>query len=186
MGRVVHLMNVSVDGYVDHPQLGLDWTAVDDELHGFFNDHERELGAMVYGRRLWETMAGYWPTAEADPDATPVMREYARLWNAVPKVVVSRTLDRVEHGARLERELVPVLRELRDTVDGEIDLGGPTTAVDAYRAGLVDAVRLVIHPIVLGRGTRFFPELDTPLRLRPTDERTFANGARYLAFDVER
>ena len=86
MGKVVYLMNVSLDGYVETPDHSLDWGTVDDELHTWFADRQRETDVSVYGRRLWEAMAAYWPTGEANPASTAPMREFARSWNATPKV----------------------------------------------------------------------------------------------------
>ena len=86
MGKVVYLMNVSLDGFVNTADGSLDWTLVDEELHSWFNEHEREAGAFVYGRRLYEAMAAYAPTPENDPAATPAMVEFARIWNPKPKV----------------------------------------------------------------------------------------------------
>lgn len=82
MGKVVDLMNVSLDGFVETPDRSLAWTEVDDELHAWFNEDLRKADVSVYGRRLWEVMSAYWPTGEANPDSTEVMREFARIWNA--------------------------------------------------------------------------------------------------------
>ena len=79
MGKLIYMMNVSLDGFVETPDHGLDWGVIDDELHSFFNDQMRGVDASLYGRRLYETMAGYWPTAESDPAGTDVTREFARL-----------------------------------------------------------------------------------------------------------
>lgn len=87
MGRLIYLMNVSLDGFVETPEHSVDWGIVDDELHSWFNDRERESEVDLYGRRLWDVMATYWPTGESDPNATEAMREFARSWNATQKVV---------------------------------------------------------------------------------------------------
>ncbi len=93
MGRLIYLLNTSLDGFVETPDHSLDWTTVDDELHSFFNEQERTTDASLYGRGMWETMSPYWPTAESDPAATETMKEYARFWAATPKIVFSSTLD---------------------------------------------------------------------------------------------
>ena len=77
MGKVIFLMNVSLDGYIETPDHSLDWTIVDDELHAWFNDRTRSIEAIVNGRRLYELMNAYWPTAESDPAATGPMVEFA-------------------------------------------------------------------------------------------------------------
>ena len=101
MGKLIYNLNVSIDGFIETPDRSLAWASVDEELHTWFNDQTRALDATLYGRRLYEVMAGYWPTGEDDPAATDAMREFARVWNPMPKVVFSTTLERVEHNSRL-------------------------------------------------------------------------------------
>ncbi len=67
MSRVIYSMMVSLDGFVARPNGDLDWADVDEELHTFANQQERETGTILYGRRLYELMASYWPTAESNP-----------------------------------------------------------------------------------------------------------------------
>ena len=184
MGRLIYTMNVSLDGFVETPEHSLDWATVDDELHQWFNDEAKTLDASLYGRRMYELMADYWPTAEDDPSATDAMREFARIWKPMPKIVFSTSLDHVKHNARLVRgDVGNVLEELRGEFDGDIDIGGPNVAGQFVRRGLVDAYHLVVHPVVLGAGTPFWPALDAPLRLRLTETRTFASGAVLASFE---
>jgi dihydrofolate reductase len=69
LGKLIYLMNVSLDGFVAKPDGSLDWTTVDDELHSWFNEHMREVSASMYGRRLYEVMSAYWPTGDTGADA---------------------------------------------------------------------------------------------------------------------
>jgi dihydrofolate reductase len=183
MGKLVYSMSVSLDGYVDTLEHSLDWVDMDEELHAWFNDRARETDAFLYGRRLYAVMAAYWPTAESDPNATPAMLDFARIWNPKPKIVFSTTLERVDWSSRLVRaDPVGELGRLRSEFDGELSVGGPTLASAFIRRGLVDEYRIVVHPVILGAGTPFFPALDGPIRLRPTETRHFASGAVYLGF----
>ncbi|HEY8168596.1 MAG TPA: dihydrofolate reductase family protein [Candidatus Limnocylindrales bacterium] len=183
MGRLIYLFNVSLDGYVETSDHSLDWTVVDDELHSFFNDQTRELDASIYGRRLYEVMAAYWPTGESDPAATDTMREYARIWNAMPKVVFSTTLESVDFNSRLVRgDVAERLAELRTEFSGDIDVGGPTLAAQFIERDLIDDYRLVVHPVILGSGTPYFPGHQRPQGLRLVETRTFASGAVMLAY----
>jgi dihydrofolate reductase len=187
MGKVVYLMNVSLDGFVETPDHSLDWATVDDELHTWFNDRMRETDVSVYGRRLWEVMAAYWPTGETNPASTESMRAFARFWNATPKVVFSRELASVEHGARLARgDVGEELARLRQEFHGEIEVGGPTLAAQFIERRLVDEYQMVVHPVVLGAGTPFFPPGVSRFDLRLTETRAFASGAFYLAYQAVR
>ena len=70
MGKLIYEMNVSLDGYIETLDHSLDWAILDEELHTWFNDRARETDAFLYGRRLYEVMTAYWPTAVSDPTAT--------------------------------------------------------------------------------------------------------------------
>jgi dihydrofolate reductase len=183
MGKLIYSMNVSLDGYVETPDHSLDWATVDDELHTWFNDLTRELDASLYGRRMYELMTGYWPTAVTDPSATGAELEFARIWHATPKVVFSATLDTVEWNSRLVRgDVGDELARLRNEFTGDLDVGGATLAASFIRRGLVDEYRLLVHPVMLGGGTPFFPVLEDPIRLRLTETRTFDSGVVYLGY----
>lgn len=183
MRKVIYLMNVSLDGYVEDASGSLDWTLVDDEIHRFFNDQEQEFDVTLYGRRLYETMHPYWSTADQDPDLLEVEKEYARIWQSIPKIVFSRTLDHVEGNATLKREgLIAEVNRLKAEPGRSISVGGPTLAAGVIAAGLIDEIRLVIHPVVLGGGKPFLPSLNTPIKLTLLETRRFASGAYYLRY----
>jgi dihydrofolate reductase len=183
MGKLIYCLNVSLDGFVETPDHSLDWAIVDDEVHSWFNDQTRALEASLYGRRMYELMAGYWPSAENDPTANDVMLEFARIWKPMPKIVFSTSLEHVEHNSRLVNgDVGTVLEGLRGEFDGDLDVGGPNLAGQFVRRGLVDEYQLVIHPVVLGAGTPFWPQLDGPLRLRPIGTRTFASGVELRSY----
>lgn len=183
MGKLIYSMNVSLDGYVETPEHSLDWANVDEELHRWFNDRAREVDASLYGRRMYELMAGYWPTAESDPSATEVEREFARIWKPMPKIVFSSTLSTVDWNSRLVRgDVGDELAQLRTEFDGDLDVGGATLAAEFIRRGLIEEYQLLVHPVVLGAGTPFFPELDSPIPLRLTETATFNSGVIYLGY----
>ena len=183
MGKVIYSLNVSLDGFVETADHRLDWANVDEELHTWFNDQERAAGALLYGRRMYELMAGYWPTAESDPNANPVELDFARIWTSVPKFVFSSTLDSVDWNSRLVRgDVVEELGRIREEFSGDIGVGGATIAAELIRHDLVDEYRLVVHPVVLGAGTPFFPPLPSPLDLQLFETRTFTSGAIYLGY----
>ena len=136
-------------------------------MHTWFNDQARELAASLYGRRMYELMSSYWPTGATDPDATEPMRDFARIWAATPKIVFSSSLDSVDYNSRLVRgDIAEELARVRKEFDGDMDVSGATLAASFIRRGLVDEYRLLVHPVVLGAGTRFFPEVASPIPLR--------------------
>jgi len=183
MGRLIYSLSVSLDGYAAGPDGSLEAFDVDEEIHAWFNDRARETAAFLYGRRIYELMAGYWPLAGTDPDAPPVIRDFARIWIRTPKIVFSSTLREAPWAERLVRgDPLAELTRLRATYDGDLDLGGPTLASAFVSAGLVDEYRLVVHPVVLGVGIPFFRDVPAPIPLRLVDTRRFAGGAVLLVY----
>jgi dihydrofolate reductase len=184
VGRLVYSMSVSLDGFVEAPSRSLDWVLIDEELHSFFNDEARKMSAFLYGRRLYQLMVDYWPTAETDPSATPAMLEFARIWRDKPKIVLSKTLERVEWNSRLVGDgAAKEVARLKAKAGFDMDVGGPTTASTLMRVGLIDEYRLFVHPVILGAGTPFFPALDDPVGLTLLETRTFASGVVYLRYE---
>lgn len=183
MGKLIYTFNVSLDGFIETADRSLEWSVVDDELHTWFNDQMRPLSGSLYGRRLYEVMAAYWPTAEADPDATETTREFARIWNGMPRFVFSRTLRQVDHNSRLvQGDVAEVLTEIRREIDGDLEVAGADLAGQFVRRGLVDEFHLVVHPVVLGAGTPYWPALDAPLRLRSIGGRRFESGVELRSY----
>lgn len=184
MGKLIYTLNVSLDGFVETPDHRLDWTTVDDELHTWFNGDLSEMDASLYGRRLYELMAGYWPTAGSDPEATDAMRDFGRIWLETPKIVFSTSLPAVDFNSRLVRgDVGDALARLRTEFQGDLEVGGPNLASQFIRAGLVDEYRLMVHPVVLGAGTPYFPQLETRIDLRLAETRTFDSGATLLRYE---
>jgi dihydrofolate reductase len=179
MGKLVYSAIASLDGYVNDANGNFDWAAPDAEVHAFVNDQERPIGTYLYGRRMYETMV-FWETVD-DPD--PQMRDYAEIWRAADKVVVSTTLHAVSTPrTRLARELDPeAVRALK--AEGDVSIGGPTLAAGALRAGLVDELQLFLNPVVVGEGTAALPD-GVRAGLELVSERRFANGVVHVHYRV--
>jgi dihydrofolate reductase len=183
MGKLTYGMNVSVDGYIAAEGDDLGWSVPDEELHQFWNDRTGENAVSLYGRKLYELMSAYWPTADEAPDVTPIAAEYARLWRAMPKVVFSSTLESVSWNSRLERgDVVEVATKLKAETDGMLEVAGASLAAPLVRAGLVDEFLLVVIPCAVGGGKPFFPTLNKWVKLELVENRTFSTGAVLLRY----
>lgn len=184
MPRLIYLTNVSLDGYIEDGEGRFDWSVPDEDLHQFFNDLVRPVGTFLYGRRLYETMA-VWETDPSFAADSPVGAEFAALWQAADKVVWSTTLESpVTARTRIERTFDPAaVRALKDAATGDLAIGGAELAGHAFRAGLVDEVRLIWHPVLVGGGKPALPDgVRTDLDL--LDQRTFARGYVYVRYAV--
>jgi dihydrofolate reductase len=180
-------MNVSLDGLVATLDGGLDWTVVDDELHTWFNDQARRADAFLYGRRMYELMAAYWPTAVSDPSVSAAMLDFARIWIAKPKTDFSTTSRGVEWNGRLVAgDVAERPADFRSEFPGDLEVSGPTLASAFVERGLVDEYHLVVHRVVLGSGTPCIPDLEARIGLRLPETRTFESGVTYLGYGADR
>lgn len=186
MRKIVLIMTLSLDGYMEGPDRDLGWHMVDDELHSHFNDVLGGMDAFLEGRITYELMMEYWPTADRDPAASVPVAEFAAIWRRMPKVVFSRTLQRAEWHTTIVRDVVVDDIKALKAQDGagDLALGGAVLAAEFLRHDLIDEYRLYIHPVIIGRGRRFFPETDTmtPTGLRLIETHTFGNGVVLLHY----
>ena len=107
MAKLTYSMLASLDGYIADEEGNFDWAVPDEEVHTFINDLERPVGTYLYGRRMYEVMAG-WETDPGFAEESPPMRDYAEIWQAADKVVYSRTLETAATArTRIEREFDP-------------------------------------------------------------------------------
>jgi dihydrofolate reductase len=182
MRKLIYSMGVSLDGFIVGPDGKFDWSRPDEELHRFHNQEVRETGAQLYGRRLYETMT-YWETADEDPSAPEVELEFARIWKDTPKIVFSKTLEKVEGNSRLVRDVVAEeIAELKEQPGEDLAVGGAGLASTFIKLGLVDEYRLFVNPVVVGGGTPYFPALDEKIDLELVETRTFGSRVVYVRY----
>ena len=184
MAGLVYSAITSLDGCVADAEGHFDWAAPDEEVHAFVNDLERRIGTYLYGRRMYEVMAG-WQTMPTGEDQPAVTRDFAEIWRAADKVVHSTRLEAVTTPrTTLVRAFEPaVVQRLKDTTARDVSVGGPHLAAAAFRAGLVDDVHLFVNPVVVGGGLRALPE-GVRLHLGLVDEHRFAGGVVHLHYRV--
>lgn len=180
--KIIVWMQSSIDGFTAGPNGEFDWPQIGDEIHTHFVTTLRDAGLFVYGRNVFEMMAGYWPIADTLPGATPNQVAYTQIWKPMPKAVVSRTLTQADWNATVVGEPARV-RELADAADGDAYVfGGSQTVAALADADLIDEYQIFIHPVVLGGGTPFFPPLSERQPMTLVEARTFDGrvcGLRY-------
>ena len=182
MRKVIYSMGVSLDGFVAGPGGEIDWSAPDEELHRFHNQQTQETGAHLLGRRLYEVMT-YWETAEENPSLPEHEREFARIWRDLPKIVFSKTLEKVEGNARLVRDgVAEEVTKLKEQPGKDLAVGGAGLASTLIKLGLVDEYRLFVSPVLLGGGTTYFPALEERIDLELIETRTFGSRVVYLRY----
>jgi dihydrofolate reductase len=186
MARLIYSMLTSLDGYTADEQGGFGWAAPDEEVHAYVNQLAGPVGVYLYGRRMYETMV-YWETAPTSAGEPQVVLDWARHWQAAEKVVYSRTLAGPRSArTRIERAFDPnAVRRLKTSAGRDLAVAGPALAGLALRAGLVDELHLLVCPVVVGGGTRFFPD-GVRLDLDLLEARRFGSGVAALRYAVRR
>lgn len=187
MHRVTYAMNTSLDGFIVGPDGDFNWTEPGEDVFRFWIDETRQVYVHLMGRRLYETML-YWETAAEDPSLGEADREFAAIWNPLPKVVFSTTLSTVQGNARrASGGLAEEIEHLRSQPgDGDIAIGGATLAAEAAELGLIDEYRAVVYPVLVGGGTSFFPRRGRRVNLELAQTRPFDRGVVYLRYLVQR
>ncbi len=184
MRKIILMMSVSLDGYFEGPNHDLGWQLVDDELHAHFNRELASMSAFLDGRVTYELMADFWPTADSQPESTPPMVEFARIWRDMPKYVYSRTLGEAAWNTTIVREVVPEeVAALKEQPGADMVLGGADLAGTFIELDLVDEYRIYVHPVLIGEGTLLFARSQTPRKLRLGATRTFGSGVVLLRYE---
>jgi dihydrofolate reductase len=184
MAKLIYSSIASLDGYVADENGNFDWAEPDEEVHRFINELERPVGTYLYGRRMYETMAG-WETDGTLAARSELMRDFARIWQGADKIVYSKTLDRASTTrTRIERNFdAETVRQMKGSAGSDLSVGGPDLAAHAFAAGLVDECRMFFAPIVVGSGKRSLSD-HVRLELELMDERRFASGMVHLRYRV--
>lgn len=181
MRTVYAFLFVSLDGYVATPDGGTDWFVTDDELERYSAGQGEHIDTIVMGRRTFELMASYWPTPEAhatDPVVAAFMCD-------LPKVVASRTLTSHPWGPTtfVADDVAGRLRDLKEQPGKQIAVFGSSALVASLLpTGVVDELRVVLQPVVLGAGLRFLDGAAHGVPLERLDVRPFGNGSTLLTY----
>jgi dihydrofolate reductase len=182
MGKLIYSAIASLDGYVEDADGTFARAKPDEEVHAFVNELERTVGTYLYGRRMYETMV-FWERPPDLAEQPPFAQEFAEIWQGADKIVYSKSLQRVTSArTRIEREFdAEAVRQLKETADLDLTVGGPGLAAQAVEARLVDEYQLFLVPVVIGGGKRVLPD-GVRVQLELLDERRFRNGTTYLHY----
>ncbi|OIH82300.1 deaminase [Arthrobacter sp. UCD-GKA] len=184
MAKLIYAYLASLDGYVADTTGDFGWAYPGEEVMDFINAKERDVGTYLYGRTMYEMMAG-WETDPGYAAGSPGDAEFARLWQAADKVVFSRTLEAAStKRTRIERSFdAGSVRALKESAAKDLNVSGATIAAEAWRAGLIDECQVYVAPMLVGGGKPMFPDgIRQPLEL--LEERRFANGMVFMRHRV--
>lgn len=182
-------MIVSLDGFIEGPERELDWFLDGDpSFERYCDEMIDSVGLALYGRRAYELMLAYWPHAEQNP-RSPADLAFARKMNALPKVVLSRTLDRATWANtevvsdRVAEQIEALKRQPGRPI---VAWGGAGLVSTLARHDLVDEYRLIVHPVVLGRGTPLFGGIERRTRLRLVRSTSLGGNLAVVCYEPDR
>jgi dihydrofolate reductase len=179
MGRVILLMNVTLDGCCDHTQV-----IADEELHQYTVDLMDQSDGLLFGRKIYQLMESAWPAIASSGDGPRFMVDFARKLDRKPKYVFSRTLDYVswQNSFLLKG---PVSEEVPQLTAEGMNLvvnGGPGLGSTLAQLGLVDEYHFLVQPIVAGRGPQLLGGVRDRLNLKLTETKPFGSGVVLLRY----
>jgi dihydrofolate reductase len=182
MAHLIYTTNTSLDGYIEDLDGKFDWTDPSDEVFQFITNLIRTYGTHLYGCRTYESMM-VWETDSNLADRSPLLRDFAQVWQAADKIVYSRKLETVSTSkTKIEQNFDPeAIRRLKESVEQDIHIGGADLAAQAFRAGLIDECHLFIKPIIVGGGKAALPD-NVRIELELLEERRFENGEVFLRY----
>lgn len=175
MRKVILFNMVTLDGFVAGPDGNIDWHRVDEEFNDFAIEQLNSAGCLIFGRVTYQLMESYWPT-QAAIETDPII---AKKMNTLPKIVFSRTLDRVEwnNTQLVKTNTGEELLKLKQQSGRDLFIfGSADLAASLIRENLIDEYRLIVNPVVLGRGIPLFKDVQGPFQLEFEKARPFRNG----------
>jgi dihydrofolate reductase len=178
MRKVVFAINITIDGYCGH-ESGI----ADDELHEYFTGLLRDSGVEVFGRNTYHLMYPYWHDVAVNQSESASVNEFARAYDAIPKIVFSTTLKSVEwnNTTLLHSNLREEIVKLKQQPGKDIFIGGLNIASQVAHWNLIDEYHFVVHPVIAGSGPRLF-ESGGQHSLELISSKKFRSGAIALHY----
>ena len=178
-------MMVSLDGFYEGPQHDLTWHNVDHEFNDFADKQLDESSILVFGGRTYKMMADFWPS----DIAIKMAPNTAKRMNSLDKIVFSRTLKRADwNNTELHNgDISTVIQNAKEKPGKEIAvLGSSDLCLSLIKEGLLDEIRIMVNPVVLGHGKTLFSGIINQLKLELTSERTFKSGNVLLTYKLHK
>jgi dihydrofolate reductase len=184
MRKVLMFNMVSLDGFFEGPNQEIDWHRVDEEFNDYVVDQFNSIDALLFGRITYLLMASYWPSPTAIEE-DPVV---AKLMNETAKIVFSRTLSKVEwqNSTLNNGDAAKEIEKLRQLPGNDLMIFGSGKLVSSLAPlGMIDEYRLMVNPVVLGKGSPLFVGIKERCHLKLKDTKSFRSGNVLLTYQPE-
>ena len=185
MRKIILFMHTSIDGFAAGPNGEMDWIHVDDEIFDYAGAQTDLADTALYGRVTYQMMEAYWPTAAEKPGATRHDIKHSHWYNAVEKIVLSRTLE----GESFKNTTIisgdfgeEIARFKRRSGKNIIIFGSPGAARSLLAKNLIDEFWFFVNPIVLGKGISCFSDVKETLKLKLESSHVFSSGVVCLLY----
>jgi dihydrofolate reductase len=191
MRKIVSMMHVSLDGMASGPNDEINWITYDSDLEAYAHSMHERMDTVIWGRHTYEGMK-YFLTVPGNPDSGQAERNHARFLDEATKVVVSRTLDKIEWGDTtntilIKDNLAAEINKLKQQDGKDIWLLGSTALVqEMSNLGLIDEYRINVNPTVLGKGKPLFANIDHQLNLKLLSSNTLKSGVVLLVYALNK
>lgn len=175
MRKIIYGINLTADGLCDHTQL-----SGGEEIHQYFTDLMRDVDLIIYGRKTYELMVPYWPEVAKSGVGTKTEIEFAQTFDAIEKIVCSRSKDNFEGNPKVISEnLEEEILKLKSTPGKNISIGGIDLPSQLVALGLVDEYYFLVHPVLGGQGRRLLDGASLPgqVNLKLADCKVFKSGS---------
>lgn len=182
-------MHISLDGFVAGPNGELNWAKVDGEIFEHVGKRIGKTDTALYGRKTFELMESYWPSAADKPNATQHDRNHSKWYAKAHKVVLSKTMkdENLPNTTIISDHLVENITKIKQSEDEEILLfGSPTATHSLIQENLIDGFWLFVNPIVLGQGIPLFADIKDRIKLKLLNTKQFISGVMELNYLVDR
>ena len=186
MRKLIAAMNMTLDGFCDHPAM-----IADDELHQHYTELLRSADTLIYGRITYQLMESYWPTVVKNPTGNKPTDEFAVAIDNISKVVFSNTLKNVDwQNSRLAtgglKEEVLELKQSRNGGSKDIFVGSPGLIAQSTKLNLIDEFQLCVQPTILGSGLQLFKNISDRVNLKLLKTKIFSSGSLVLYYETKK
>lgn len=175
MAKLIVFNLITLDGFFEGPNHDISWHNVDDEFNELAIENLNSISGLLFGRVTYQLMASYWTTKQAIENDPLV----AAKMNSLPKFVISKTLDKVEwNNSKLIKEnITDEIQKLKRGSEKDLNIFG-SGILTSYLAkqGLIDEHRVIINPIILGKGNPLYKNINEKINLKLIKTKTFKNG----------
>ena len=189
MRRLILLQHLSLDGFAGTSRGELNWINHSEEQFDFVKTLTDKCDTAIYGRKTYELMEAYWPTAADKPDATKHDKEHSVWYAEVDKYIISSTMKDVKAEKRhfISEDIAEEIGALKEkTGKNLLLLGSPSVSRILTSHNLIDEFWFFLNPVILGTGISPFPEPDRWINLEPIDTRSFPCGVTALHLTLDK